>query len=920
MNRDNEATTVNNETSVNSGVSMNDSAIVDNGAGTRSHHGLDNVEVQEWLESLDSVLESSGPEVAAEILERLRAHATVSGIELPFTANTPYANTIPARLEPLFPGDQALERRIKSLIRWNALAMVVRANRVEHNIGGHISTYASAATLYEVGFNHFFRARTENFEGDTVYFQGHASPGIYARAFLEGRLSAQQLENFRRELKPGGGLSSYPHPWLMPDFWEFPTVSMGLSPLMAIYQARFARYLENRGLKPETDAKVWAFIGDGETDEPESLGGITLASREGLDNLIFVVNCNLQRLDGPVRGNGQIIQELESAFRGAGWNVIKVLWGSEWDPILERDTEGLLVKRMGELVDGEYQKLVVESGAYVRQHFFGSDPRLLQLVEPLPDEALRRLRLGGHDPRKVYAAYKAAVEHKGRPTVILARTIKGYGLGEAGEGKNVTHQQKKLNEDELQEFRSRFGIPLNDQDCIEVPFYRPAEDSIEIQYLRARREALGGYVPKRSVRSKPLVADHDELFKEFYEGSEGREVSTTMAYVGMLRKMLRDPEIGKLVVPIVPDEARTFGMESLFRTVGIYSSSGQRYQPVDVNTLLYYKEATDGQILEEGITEAGSMASFIAAGTAYATHGINTIPFFIYYSMFGFQRIADFIWAAADMRTRGFLLGGTAGRTTLSGEGLQHQDGNSHVLALPVPNLRAYDPAFAYEIAVIIRDGIRRMYKDGENIFYYITLMNEPYAMPAMPGDVKEGILRGMYKFRASENKKSKLRAQLFGSGSILREALQAQDILEQKYGVAADVWSVTSYKSLYADAIEAERWNRLHPGEKPRVPYLMETLANAPGVLVAATDYLKTLPHMVSPWMPRRLASLGTDGFGRSEGRRSLREFFEVDARFIALATLHELFQEGKIERSVIDKAIQDLGIDSEKPNPVIS
>jgi pyruvate dehydrogenase E1 component len=920
MNRDNEATTVNNETSVNNGVSMNDSAIVDNGAGTQSHHGLDDVEVQEWLESLDSVLESSGPEVAAEILERLRAHATVSGIELPFTANTPYANTIPARLEPLFPGDQALERRIKSLIRWNALAMVVRANRVEHNIGGHISTYASAATLYEVGFNHFFRARTENFEGDTVYFQGHASPGIYARAFLEGRLSAQQLENFRRELKPGGGLSSYPHPWLMPDFWEFPTVSMGLSPLMAIYQARFARYLENRGLKPETDAKVWAFIGDGETDEPESLGGITLASREGLDNLIFVVNCNLQRLDGPVRGNGQIIQELESAFRGAGWNVIKVLWGSEWDPILERDTEGLLVKRMGELVDGEYQKLVVESGAYVRQHFFGSDPRLLQLVEPLPDEALRRLRLGGHDPRKVYAAYKAAVEHKGRPTVILARTIKGYGLGEAGEGKNVTHQQKKLNEEELQEFRSRFGIPLNDQDCIEVPFYRPAEDSIEIQYLRARREALGGYVPKRSVRSKPLVADHDELFKEFYEGSEGREVSTTMAYVGMLRKMLRDPEIGKLIVPIVPDEARTFGMESLFRTVGIYSRSGQRYQPVDVNTLLYYKEATDGQILEEGITEAGSMASFIAAGTAYATHGINTIPFFIYYSMFGFQRIADFIWAAADMRTRGFLLGGTAGRTTLSGEGLQHQDGNSHVLALPVPNLRAYDPAFAYEIAVIIGDGIRRMYKDGENIFYYITLMNEPYAMPAMPGDVKEGILRGMYKFRASENKKSKLRAQLFGSGSILREALQAQDILEQKYGVAADVWSVTSYKSLYTDAIEAERWNRLHPGEKPRVPYLMETLANAPGVLVAATDYLKTLPHMVSPWMPRRLASLGTDGFGRSEGRRSLREFFEVDARFIALATLHELFQEGKIERSVIDKAIQDLGINPEKPNPVIS
>jgi len=889
-------------------------------AQTVGPHGLEDTQIQEWLESLDSVLESSGPEVAREILERLRAHATVSGIDLPFSANTPYTNSIPARLEPLFPGDQLLERRIKSLIRWNALAMVVRANRVEHNIGGHISTYASAATLYEVGFNHFFRARTEEFEGDTVYFQGHAAPGMYARAFLEGRLSLQQLENFRRELKPGGGLSSYPHPWLMPDFWEFPTVSMGLSPLMAIYQARFNRYLEDRGLKPKTDAKVWAFLGDGETDEPESLGAITLASREKLDNLIFVVNCNLQRLDGPVRGNGQIIQELESAFRGARWNVIKVLWGSEWDPILERDKEGLLVKRMGELVDGEYQKLVVSSGAYVREHFFGSDPRLLALVEPLPDEALRRLRLGGHDPRKVYAAYKAAVEHQGSPTVILARTIKGYGLGEAGEGKNVTHQQKKLNEDELKEFRSRFGIPMNDHDCVEVPFYRPAEDSVEIQYLKARREALGGYVPKRSARSKPLVANQDELWKEFFEGSEGREVSTTMAFVGMLRKMLRDPEMGKLVVPIVPDEARTFGMESLFRTVGIYSSVGQRYEPVDVNTLLYYKEAKDGQILEEGITEAGSMASFIAAGTAYATHGINTIPFFIYYSMFGFQRIADFIWAAADMRCRGFLLGGTSGRTTLSGEGLQHQDGNSHVLALPVPNLRAYDPAFAYEIAVIIQDGIRRMYKDRENLFYYITVMNEPYAMPTMPEGVHDGILKGMYRYRAANNPKAKLRAQLFGSGAILNEALRAQEILETKYGVAADVWSVTSYKELYVNGNEVERWNRLHPGEKPRVPYVTECLANAPGVLVAATDYLKTLPNMVSKWMPRRLAALGTDGFGRSEGRSSLRDFFEVDAKFITLATLHELATDGKLDKSVLDKAIKDLGINPEKPNPVIS
>src|ERR1700726_4139510 len=609
---------------------------MDNETYTQSQRNIEDVEIQEWLESLDSVLDSSGPEVAREILERLRAHATVNGIDLPFTANTPYANTIPVRLQPLFPGDQELERRIKSLIRWNALRLVVRANRVEHNIGGHISTFASAATLYEVGFNHFFRGRTDEFEGDTVFFSGPAPPGVYARAFLEGRLSAKKLENFRRELRPDGGLSSYPHPWLMPDFWEFPTVSMGLSPLMAIYQARYNRYLEHRGLKPVTDSKVWAFLGDGETDEPESLGAITLASREKLDNLIFVVNCNLQRLDGPVRGNGQIIQELEAEFRGAGWNVIKVLWGSEWDPILERDTEGLLVKRMGELVDGEYQKLVVSSGAYVREHFFGSSPQLLKLVEPLPDEALRRLRLGGHDPRKVYAAYKAAVDHRGGPTVILARTIKGYGLGEAGEGKNVTHQQKKLNEEELRIFRSRFGIPLNDQDCIEVPFYRPAEDSQEVQYLRARREALGGYTPARKVRSKPLVCDHDELFKEFSDGSEGREVSTTMAYVGMLRKMLRDPEIGKLIVPIVPDEPGTFGMESLFRTAGIYSSLGQKYEPVDPRTLMYYEEATDGRILEEGITEAGSMASFIAAGSAYATHGINTIPFFIYYSMFGF--------------------------------------------------------------------------------------------------------------------------------------------------------------------------------------------------------------------------------------------------------------------------------------------
>jgi pyruvate dehydrogenase E1 component len=882
--------------------------------------GIDPQEMQEWFESFDAVLNEEGPEAATLLLDRLRERAMKLGVGPAFTANTPYVNTIPMEKQGIFPGDQEIERRIKSLIRWNALAMVVRANRIDHSIGGHISTYASAATLFEVGFNHFFRGRTEEFEGDTVYLQGHASPGVYARAFLEGRLSAKKLENFRRELRPDGGLSSYPHPWLMPDFWEYPTVSMGLSPLMAIYQARFNRYLEYRGIKPKTNAKVWAFLGDGETDEPESLGAITLASRENLDNLIFVINCNLQRLDGPVRGNGKIVQELEAAFRGAGWNVIKVLWGSDWDPLFEQDTDGLLAKRLGDMVDGESQKLVVESGAYVRQHVFGTDPRLLKMVENVPDEALRTLRQGGHDPRKVYAAYRAAVEHTGSPTVILARTIKGYGLGESGEGRNITHQQKKLNEDELREFRSRFGIPINDDQLADTPFYRPPEESREIQYLRSRRKELGGYVPTRKVRSKPLVADHDALFREFLTGSDGREVSTTMAFVGMLRQMLRDPEIGKLVVPIVPDEARTFGMESLFRQVGIYSSRGQLYEPVDQHTLLYYKEAKDGQILEEGITEAGSMTSFIAAGSAYATHGINTIPFFIYYSMFGLQRISDFIWAAADMRCRGFMLGGTAGRTTLAGEGLQHQDGNSHVLALPIPTLWAYDPAFAYEIAVIIQDGIRRMYKDGENIFYYITVMNEAYAMPPMPPDpgVKDGILKGMYKYRASENKKSKLRAQLFGSGAILREVIKAQEILSEKYGVAADVWSVTSYKALYYDGINTERWNLLHPSEKPRVPYISQSLSDAPGVLVAATDYLKSLPNMVSKWVPRRFAVLGTDGFGRSDGREALRNFFEVDSRFITLATLYELLQDGKIEAAVVEKAIKDLGIDTEKANPL--
>ncbi|HTR46173.1 MAG TPA: pyruvate dehydrogenase (acetyl-transferring), homodimeric type [Verrucomicrobiae bacterium] len=875
-------------------------------------------EIWEWIESFDAVVERGGRGLASKILQEIRSRALASGVEVPFTANTPYVNTIHVSQQALLPGDQELERKVKSLVRWNALAMVVRANRVEHNIGGHISTFGSVATLFEIGFNHFFRARTEAFEGDTVYLQGHAAPGVYARAFLEGRLTAQQLENFRRELKPGGGLSSYPHPWLMPEFWEFPTVSMGLSPIMAIYQARFNRYLEDRGMKPKTDAKVWAFLGDGETDEPEALGAITLASREHLDNLVFVINCNLQRLDGPVRGNGHIIQELEAAFRGAGWNVIKVIWGSDWDPLFEQDTDGLLAKRLGEIVDGEYQKFIVESGAYIRNHVFGADPRLLKMVETYTDEQLHKLRHGGHDPKKVYAAYRAAFEHKGSPTVILARTIKGYGLGEAGEGRNVTHQQKKVDEDTLRHFGERFGLKIDEDQIEHVSFFRPPDESPEMKYMRECREKLGGYVPQRRARSKPLPPHEESLFTEFLTGSEGREVSTTMAFVGMLRKMLRDPEIGKLIVPIVPDEARTFGMESLFRLVGIYSSQGQLYEPVDMNTLLYYKEARDGQILEEGITEAGSLSSFIAAGSAYATHGINTIPFFIFYSMFGLQRVADLIWAAADTRCRGFMLGGTAGRTTLAGEGLQHQDGNSHVLALPIPTLQAYDPAFAYEIATIIEDGIDRMYRKGESIFYYITVMNEPYAMPAMPAGAREGILKGMYKLKPADNGKSKQRAQLFGSGAILREVLKAQEILEEKYGVAADVWSVTSYKALYADGVEAERWNMLHPGEKPRIPYVSQSLADAPGVLVAASDYLKALPNLVSKWMPRRLAALGTDGFGRSESRDSLRNFFEVDARFVVLATLRELLSEGKVQASVVQKAIRELQIDPGKADPL--
>jgi pyruvate dehydrogenase E1 component len=888
---------------------------------TKDAAELEALETREWLESLDYVLQSGGPGRVAKLLRALSDHARRHGVRFPFTAKTPYINTIAAPEQPPFPGSREIERRIKSLVRWNALAMVVRANKLDEGIGGHISTYASAATLYEVGFNHFFKGKGESHDGDIIYFQGHAAPGIYARAFVEGRIGTDRLENFRHELKPGGGLSSYPHPWLMPDFWEFPTVSMGLGPIMAIYQARFMRYLEDRGLKKRSDSKVWAFVGDGETDEPESLGAIGLAAREKLDNLIFVVNCNLQRLDGPVRGNGQIIQELEAIFRGAGWNVIKVIWGSEWDALLEKDHEGLLVKRMGEVVDGEYQKYAVESGAYVRQQFWGADPRLLDMVKHLSDEQLKKLTLGGHDPIKVYAAYKAAVEHTGQPTVILARTIKGYGIGEAGEGKNITHQQKKLNEGELRAFRTRFGIPIADEQVAEAPFYRPPDNSPEISYLRERRKQLGGYVPQRIVQVEPLKTQTlPELFAEFHKGSDGRKASTTMAFVRMLAKLLRDKEIGELVVPIVPDEARTFGMEALFRQVGIYSHVGQLYEPVDMDTLLYYKEATEGQILEEGITEAGSISSFVAAGTAYATHGINTIPFFIYYSMFGMQRVGDLVWAAADSRTRGFLLGGTAGRTTLAGEGLQHQDGHSHLFSMAVPNLISYDPAFAYEIAVIIEEGIRRMYREGESVFYYITLMNEQYEMPAMPEGVREGILKGMYRLRQAEPKPEQPRAHLLGSGAILNETLKAQQILASQYNVAADVWSVTSYQELYREGHATERWNRLHPSEKPRVAYVSQCLGDAEGVLVAASDYVKALPDAIDRWLPRRLVSLGTDGFGRSDNRAALRDFFEVDARYITLAVLDELARTGTIDAAVVGKAVKALGINPEKPNPAIS
>ena len=879
----------------------------------------DPAETKEWLEALDYVVQAGGGERAAYLLERLKERAFNQGVRFTSSATTPYVNTIPPERQPDYPGDRALERRIKSFIRWNAMAMVVRANRESAGIGGHISTYASAATLYEVGFNHFFRGKEGDHPPDQIYFQGHAAPGIYSRAFLEGRISEQQLINFRRETAPGGGLSSYPHPWLMPDFWEFPTVSMGLGPIMAIYQARFNHFLADRGIKPDaTRSRVWAFLGDGETDEPETLGAITLAARERLDNLTFVINCNLQRLDGPVRGNGKIAQELEGAFRGAGWNVIKVLWGSDWDPLLAADTEGALVRRLSEVVDGQFQKYIVAPGSYTRNHFFGADRRLESLVADLTDEQIRRLKRGGHDPVKVYSAFKEATETEGAPTVILAQTVKGYGLGEAGEGRNITHQQKKLNEEELKRFRDRFEIPISDDQIAEAPFYRPPEDSPEMKYLLERRHSLGGFVPSRVSPTAKLEPPKWEDYGEFFAGSDGREVSTTMAFVRLLVKLMRDKSVGRYIVPIVPDEARTFGMESLFRQFGIYAATGQLYEPVDSETLLYYKEAKDGQILEEGITEAGSMSSFIAAGTAHSSHGVNMIPMFIYYSMFGLQRIGDLIWAAGDLRCRGFLLGGTAGRTTLAGEGLQHQDGNSHLNALAFPNLQAYDPCFAYEMSVIVLDGIRRMYYEEEDIFYYITLLNENYEMPILPLGSTEGICRGIHKISSQEADKKQAKVRLLGSGAILRESLRAQEILDREFGVASDVYSVTSYKALYQDGRDCQRFNRLHPGKEARQPYVAEVLADGSEPVVAASDYVTAVPLSISQWVPGKFVVLGADGFGRSEARKQLRRFFEVDAENIVLAALSTLAEEKKFPKSKLAAAIKKLGLDPDKPNPV--
>ncbi|MGK0298488.1 MAG: pyruvate dehydrogenase E1 component [Gammaproteobacteria bacterium] len=877
---------------------------------------IDILETNEWLDALDAVLTHEGIDRAHFLLEKLIAKARKSGAYLPYSANTAYLNTIPPSREEHSPGDMELEWRLRSIVRWNALAMVVKANRISSELGGHIASFASSATLYDVGFNHFFRAPTKKQGGDLIYVQGHSAPGMYSRAYLNGQLTDEQLNNFRQEVD-GNGLSSYPHPWLMPDFWQFPTVSMGLGPIMAIYQARFLRYLENRELTPRTDRKVWAFMGDGEMDEPESLGAIGMAAREKLDNLVFVVNCNLQRLDGPVRGNGKIIQELEGTFRGAGWNVIKVIWGSYWDPLIARDTKGLLLKRMEEVVDGEYQVYKANDGAYVREHFFGKYPELKEMVAQMSDDDVWRLNRGGHDPHKVYAAYAAAVKHTGQPTVILAKTVKGYGMGDAGEGQNITHQQKKMGDEAIKAFRDRFNIPIPDDKISEAPFYKPPMDSPEMKYLQERTKAQGGSLfqawPKAKSHKIPDISLQDKLLA----GSDGREISTTMAFVRILNTFVKDKEIGKYIVPIVPDEARTFGMEGMFRQLGIYSSVGQLYKPVDSDQVMFYKEDIKGQILEEGINEAGAFSSWIAAATAYKYHGVQMIPFYIYYSMFGFQRIGDLAWAAGDMRSRGFLLGGTAGRTSLAGEGLQHQDGHSHLAASTIPNCIAYDPTFAYELAVIIHGGLKRMFINDEDVYFYITVMNENYEHPAMPKGIEEEILNGIYLFK--KGGKDKLKVQLMGSGTIFREVIAAADLLKQDFGVDSDLWSVTSFNELRREGLDVERWNTLHPDKTPKVSYVEKTFKAHNGPIIAATDYMKIYADQIRNFLPgRNYTVLGTDGFGRSDTRAQLRKHFEVNRYYIAVAALTSLVNEKLLPAAKVTEAIKKYGIDPEKPNPV--
>jgi len=874
---------------------------------------IDPQETDEWLEALASLIEVEGLDRAHYLLERLIDKARRSGAYLPYSANTAYINTIPAHKEKYTPGDPALEWRIRSINRWNAMAMVVKANRKNSELGGHIASYASAATLYEIGYNHFWHAPSDEHGGDLVYCQGHCAPGIYARAYLLGLISEEELDNFRQDID-GDGLTSYPHPWLMPRFWQFPTVSMGLGPIMAIYQARFMQYLQNRDLSDTHNRKVWAFMGDGEMDEPEAFGAAALASRENLDNLIFVINCNLQRLDGPVRGNGKVIQELESDFRGAGWNVIKVIWGSYWDPLLARDTKGLLVQRMEEAVDGDYQNYKAFNGAYVREHFFGKYPELEALVANMSDEDIWRLNRGGHDPHKVFAAYAEAMAHKGKPTVILCKTVKGYGMGEAGEGKNITHQQKKMGEAALKHFRDRFNIPISDEAIADAPFYKPADDSPEMIYLRDRTAAMGGFLPQRRDQADPINVPDLSIFESMLKGTGEREISTTMAFVRLLTALTRDKDLGPRVVPIVPDEARTFGMEGMFRQLGIYSSVGQLYEPVDHDQIMYYREDKSGQILEEGINEAGAMCSWIAAATAYSNHNLQMIPFYIYYSMFGFQRVGDLAWAAGDMQARGFLLGGTAGRTTLAGEGLQHQDGHSHILASTIPNCISYDPTYAYELAVIIHHGMQRMFAKQDNVFYYITVMNENYEHPALPDGAADGIVKGMYLLRQKGNAK----IQLLGSGAILREVIAAAEILEDEFKIAANTWSVTSFNELRREGLDCERWNMLHPCESARLSYVETTLRDHGGPVVAATDYMKIYADQIREFVPSRYCALGADGFGRSDSRAKLRQFFEVNRYYICLAALKSLADEGDIDHSVVAAAIDKFGIDPEKPNPV--